>query len=256
MIKKIITVLFAITFFSPYQQVMAHTQMGFDNPFCKILSYKEHLSTMRAGYEYCFTHVSQLVVNLTQDVIYASNEVGKIYEIEPGTKLSFKPLHFIHIVSKVNGRAYRNGNRVIISELTDRAAFKSLYRSLSNQIPVSKIKTVPPFMATELSYQTPIFFNGYDEEFAANQTRALPAVIYYGIGGAAVGAMGAIANDCSGGDIARAAIVAGTTAMLGTLMAIPNGMGIIVARVGSGGLGLSMGAVCTSCHVPKCGGPN
>ncbi|WP_159657512.1 hypothetical protein [Vibrio atypicus] len=254
MTKKIITALLVITFFSPYQQVMALTQIGFDSPFCKVLSPKEHLSTMRAGYEYCFKGLGHEVVNLTQDVIYASNEKGKIYEIEPGTKLYFKPLNFIHIVSKVNGRAYRPGSRVVISEHTNKAKFNTLWRSLNNQIPVSKIKTVPSFMTTELSYQTPIFLNGYDEEFAANQTRAVPAVIFYGIGGAAVGAMGAIANDCSGGDITRAAIVAGSTAMLSTLMAIPNGMGIIVARVGSGGLGVSMGALCTSCHVPDCGG--
>ncbi|BDU40668.1 hypothetical protein TUMSATVNIG3_52030 [Vibrio nigripulchritudo] len=211
-----------------------------------------------AGYEYCLRGSYGHIVNLTSSPLYIHNprDPSKIYEVDASSRLRLEPraIPSLNLLTRLNGRVYLVGDKLVVSTYDTANETKGYYRSVINSLRGSRIKYVSKFRVREMSYDSKVFFDSPIPGFEKVQRSALPVVVAVGIGGAGAGALDAWDPDnACFGDILRGAFEGGVSSVLGALIAIPGGMGTIVGMVSGGAVSKVVQATCSQCHKSYCG---
>ncbi|EJL6725788.1 hypothetical protein NMS00_003103 [Vibrio alginolyticus] len=253
--KKYVGILFVLSMcsFNSYAGADA-----FNNELCNLshAGWKNDKNLSAAGYEYCVTGtVFDQVINLTQSPIYVSTQKGKVKKVQGESKFKLAFSRRVHFLSQENVRFYRIFTKLVIADDSSANSAKERYKSLMQNISFDSGEAVQPFRVKTIGYEAPIFIGSFNEKFsqkglqlASSSPMAVgPGVI---IGTGAANAWDS--DKACGGDIVRGGIVGGLTAAAGLALALPGGVGFIVAAAATWAVNRSLTGICASCHVSYC----
>ncbi|GBK97664.1 hypothetical protein VH1709_contig00010-0202 [Vibrio harveyi] len=257
--KKYVGILFILSMcsFNSYAGADA-----FDNKLCNFSQpgWKNDNNLSAAGYEYCVTGaVFDQVINLTQSPIYVSTQKGKVQKVQGESKFKLAFSRRVHFLSEENVRFYRISRKLVIADDNSAKSAKERYKSLMQNISFDSGEAVQPFRVKTIGYEAPIFIGSFNEKFAQKGLQlasSSPMAVGPGIiigTGAATGSGNAWDSDkACGGDIVRGGIVGGLSAAAGLALALPGGVGFIVAAAATWAVNRSLTGICASCHVSYC----
>ncbi|WMO21523.1 hypothetical protein [Vibrio alginolyticus] len=257
--KKYVGILFVLSMcsFNSYAGADA-----FNNELCNLshAGWKNDKNLSAAGYEYCVTGtVFDQVINLTQSPIYVSTQKGKVKKVQGESKFKLSFSRRVHFLSQENVRFYRIFTKLVIADDSSANSAKERYKSLMQNISFDSGEVVQPFRVKTIGYEAPIFIGSFNEKFsqkglqlASSSPMAVGPGVIIGTG-AATGSGNAWDSDkACGGDIVRGGIVGGLTAAAGLALALPGGVGFIVAAAATWAVNRSLTGICASCHVSYC----
>lgn len=184
--------------------------------------------SIKPNMEYCFSgFASNRFFNLTNNVVMAASEFGKVYELNP-YESSIITNGKIHILSYGDGAVISSRKSIILTPYkTDKKKAMALYKEN--------------------------LAGGY---IVRSSQKFLPAILVPAIIGGATGIAGSIGDSIMDGEeICVSDVIVTAVSGVITGAAVPIMTPGIIGGIAATGLGVSAKGMCTSCHLGSyCGG--